>query len=52
MMRVDGILNTKFVQIVTSRVLYWKISRIVPFPPTVRAVVKLKKNGFPGNPPV
>lgn len=49
---VDGTLNTKFVHIVTSRALYWNISMILPFPPTVSAVVKLKKNGLPGNHPV
>lgn len=49
---VDGTLNTKLVHSVTSRVLYWNMSRIVPFQPTVNEVVKLKKNGLPGNQPV
>lgn len=52
MISVVGTENIKFVPTVTSRVLYWNISITDPFPQRVSDVVKLKKNGFPGNHPV
>jgi hypothetical protein len=49
---VVGTENIKLVPTVTSLVLYWNISITDPLPQSVSDVVKLKKNGFPGNHPV